>query len=448
MDIRFLVPIMVFAAGIYFSVILARALIRGRAGGAKAKRVKTKGGFATLSLALAGTLGVGNIFGVATALIIGGAGSVLWLLVSAFFSAVIKYSEVSLSLSYGKSGGIPTVLKNSFGRAGGAMAKLYALFALLLGCVMGFALQGGSLCECLYVSFGTPPLISSAVMAGILIYIVSGKNEKIKKFTATIIPLTTIVYIILALWIIFSNIERLPSVTLAILKDALSVKSGVGGAVGFITSAAVREGFCGAILSNEAGAGTSSFAHTSGEDVGALGGVVEVIFDTLILCTLTAFAVLVSVPNIESYTSGVELVLAAVYSVLGGGGIGALSFVVACFAVCTAVCWYYYSAECCRELFGGRGGAALMTAAVALTVIGAHTEGTYLVIASHYLLLFLSVLSLSVLIKNSDRVINFTLSSHKMLTKDAFSNLKRRRRRKEPKGQKELPTRSFSRSQN
>ena len=416
MDIRVLVPIFVFIVGSYFAVRFASVFIRTKA------RYNGESGFSfkklgTLTLALAGTLGVGNIFGVATAIIIGGAGSVLWLLISSFFSAVIKYAEVKLSLSYSDSGGMISTLKRSFGSSGKALSMLYAFGALMLGAVMGFALQGGSFSECLYVSFGIPQFMSALVMIGTLLWIVSGNKGKIKKFTAIIIPLTTIVYVFMSIMMILQNFERLPHVIKMIIDDAFYVDSGVGGVLGFIISSRVREGFCGGILSNEAGAGTSSFAHTSGDDIGGVGGVLEVLFDTVILCMLTALATLCALPDFTPYSSGVELVLSAVYSSFSGGGIGAVCFIAFCFALCTSACWFYYSTECARELFGKSPEKTIATVMSLCILFGSYTDGKYLVIASHYLLLLLSVLSLGALIKNSDRVIKLTLSERRIISK-------------------------------
>lgn len=438
MDIRFLVPIFVFFTGSYFLVRLGAVIV-------KTRRVSCNvGGFTlkklgTLTLALAGTLGVGNIFGVATALILGGVGSVFWLLVSAVFSAVIKYAEVSLSLSFSESGGgMIAVLKKSFGSLGHALSKLYAMAALALGAVMGFALQGGSLAECVSVSFGAPPVFCALIMIILLLWIVSKKEVGIKNFTAFIIPVTTIIYIIMSLWIIVQNVERLPYVIGAVLEDAFCLDGAASGVLGFVVSSRVREGFCGGILSNEAGAGTSSLAHSSGDDIGGVGGALEVLFDTVILCMLTAISILVCLPDISSYTSGVELVVASVYSVFGSGGIGALSLVTLAFSLCTAACWYFYSTECVRELFGKSCGWAISALMAFFILLGACTDGKYLVIASHYLLLLLSILSLSALIKNSDKVIKLTLSERRAvlstdrkITKGVFLNLKHRPKRKD-----------------
>ena len=437
MDIRAFVPFMVLLAGGYFAARIGVCLIKTQKSlNAKAIRV-TKNGFSTLTLAFAGTLGVGNIFGVATALIFGGVGSIFWLLVSAFFSGVIKYAEVSLTLSYGKRGGVIYAISKSFGMAGGALSSIYAACALMLGVVMGFALQGGSVCESVYVGFGIPRGIIAALLAAVSAFAVADGKEKIKGVTAAILPMTTIIYIIMTLYIVCLNVDRIPNVWCRIVSDAFNVKSTLGGVVGFFTLKCVKEGFCGGILSNEAGAGTSSFAHSTDGGVGAVGGVLEVLFDTVILCMLTAFSILVCVPEPSIFDSGIELVIHTVYYVFGGGGIGVLCFISAAFAVCTVVCWYYYCSECSRKLFKRDCGRLLIYIMSASIFLGAYAGTEYLVFLSHILLTVLSVISLSTLVKNSDRVLSYTLSERKPLTKGVFLNSRLHRARrasKEPRG--------------
>ena len=408
MDIRFLVPMLVFVGGIYF-LIRFKFFI-----GAFKKRKKIRyrdffGGFSSFALALSGTLGVGNIFGVATAIIIGGVGSVFWILISAIFSAVIKYAEVSVSVSYNSADGMVSVIRESFCKLGGVISKLYAALALALAFIMGISLQGGSVVATASLAFGTPSLITALVVSFAVFFVIVGEKKKIKDFTSVILPLTTIIYIIMAICIISANFSRSPEVVSLRIKDAFSPAGAVGGVLGFVTSSRIREGFCCGILSNEAGAGTSSFAHTSGGNFGALGGALEVVFDTLVLCMLSAFAMLLSVPDIYAYESGAELVLSAFYSVLGGGGIGALLFVVSAFAVCTIVCWYYYADVCIRVLFVRDKVGALTPITVTCIFLGAFLNTDTLAVISHYLLLFLSVISLITLIKNSDRVVNAAL---------------------------------------
>ena len=160
MDIRFLVPALVFIAGIYFLIRL-RFFFCIPKKKEKCPRGSTRAGISSLMLALAGTIGVGNVFGVATAIIIGGAGSVVWLLFSAIFAAVIKYAETTLSISLLSENGMISVIRKSFGTLGKALSKLYAAAALALAVVMGFALQGGSISQTALLAFGTPTAISS-----------------------------------------------------------------------------------------------------------------------------------------------------------------------------------------------------------------------------------------------------------------------------------------------
>ena len=436
MDIRIFVPALVFAAGVYF-LIRFKFFIKPHSGIKRRHSFSLRGGFASLMLALSGTLGVGNIFGVATAIIIGGAGSVLWLLFSAIFAAVIKYAEVSLTVSHTSGDGMISVIRKSFPLGGRVLSYIYAALTLALAVVMGFALQGGSVCSTAELAFGIPPVISSLLLAAIVGYIASGKGKKIKAFTSFILPLTTIIYIIMTLYIIFVNFSRVGDVLKLIATDAFSVDSTVGGLAGFLLSKKVREGFCGGILSNEAGAGTSSLAHTSGGNIGAVGGAVEVLFDTVVLCMLTAFAILLSVPELYAYTSGAELILAAVYSTLGGAGIGALLFTALSFAVCTIVCWYYYGSVCYRTIFGKEPGRGFIALAAFSVVFGAGVSTDALAVASHYLLLFLSVISLLTLIKNSGRIVSTTLPKSENIKASESSRVSRRQVRKAPYKEKQ-----------
>lgn len=443
MDIRLLVPTLVFVGGLYF-LIRFRFFFGLWKKKEKRPRGSTRAGLSSLMLALAGTIGVGNVFGVATAIIIGGAGSVVWLLFSSIFAAVIKYAEAALSLGLSSENGMISVIRKSFGALGKPLSRLYAAVALALAVVMGFALQGGSISQTAALAFGTPTAISSFVVVILVLYIVLGKGKKIKNFTLILIPLTTIIYIIMTLSIIFSNFSRIGDVLSLVLSDAFSPDSALGGVLGFITSKQIREGFCGGILSNEAGAGTSSFAHTSGENIGAFGGVLEVLFDTVILCMLTALSILLAVPDVFRYSSGAELVLAAVYSTLGGGGIGALLFVVTSFAICTVVCWYYYGAVCYRELFGVEAGRGFLWVLAFSLVFGANVGLDALAVISHYLLLFLSLISVSALIKNSDRIVKTTLPvKMKSIIKDVSVRATHRQARKASAPPPKAQPRSF-----
>ncbi len=368
----------------------------------------------SLMLALAGTLGVGNVFGVCIGIIIGGRGSVFWLLVSTVFASVLKYSEVVISLdnlkhSYDSAhGGMYYTIRNTFKKLGAPISVLYACACLMIALVMGSALQSGTAGETMTELFDTHPAFTGFFLVVIVFLSIVGGVKIIEKITVVVIPLTTIIYIVITLSVIVMHIDMLGSTLLSILNDAFRVDSALGGFIGFLVSSPVREGYSRGILSNEAGCGTSSMAHSRSGILNpasaGLMGIVEVVFDTAILCMLTALAVLVSVPNPEQYGTGMSLILTAVESTLGTTASYLILFSVICFAYSTILCWYYYGQESFCSLFGK--GARLLFLPIFLlcAFFGTIIDNRILVALTDALMLILAVLTLLTLIKNSDRI--------------------------------------------
>lgn len=404
MNLNFLVPILVFFAGGYFLVKLRFFFVLRPISTFKltARIFKNKEERRSLFLALAGTLGIGNIFGVATAIIVGGAGSVLWLLFSAVFAAAIKYAEVSVAK---REGGLISAIRKAFGVFGKPLADIYALLAIVLALVMGTALQCGSFSGYCSEAYGTPRIASALFYLVLLAFVIRDGGGLIKGFTEKLIPLTTIIYIIMSISAVFINISRIPSLVVWIVTDAFSPDAAVGGALGYLVLRRINWGYCTGILSNEAGAGTSSLAHISDGNIpkSALGGIVEVTFDTLILCTLTALAVLSSVDDLGAYSDGCELVLSAFYSALGDGGVFALMICVLLFAILTSACWYFYGIRC-AQLMSRRIKAPFTLLFVISAIIGAFIPLTYLNVISHTVLLFMSLITIFLLLKSSEAV--------------------------------------------
>ena len=361
----------------------------------------------SLFLALAGTLGVGNIVGVAVGISVGGAGSVFWLLVSSVFASVLKFSESTLSADSAmeNGGGMMIVLKNNFKKIGKLLGIIYAVLCILLSFSMGAALQTSSVVSSLDSSLGMHG-ISVVILFSVLVLAVILRRKKIKKVTGIVIPITTLVYVVLALSAVGANLSRIPSVFSDILSSAFSLDAARGGAVGFFTSTVVREGFARGLLSNEAGAGTSSLANS--ECLGmptssGLLGMCEVFFDTVILCTLTALAILTSVDNPSAFSSGIELVLLSVGNTFGAVSRVLVSACIALFAYATVICWYYYGDKCIRFLFG-RGYPLYTLLFIAAVFSGAFVREWVLVLVSDYILLFLTFLTFLAIIKSSDRI--------------------------------------------
>lgn len=406
MNILSFLPIIIVSSGLFLLVKLRFFFIvhpiktlthLGRA-------VTKKDAFSSLCLSLAGTLGVGNIVGVAFGISVGGAGSVFWLFLSSVFSLIIKFSEVALSADMKlSSGGMTEAIEKSF-KSGRTPATVYAALCLLLSLTMGASLQSRSAVESL-APHGNA-LVPSIIFSGLVALAVIGGARRIEKISAYLIPLATLIYIVLTLAVIIIYRERLPLVFKAIIKDALTPKSALGGIGAFTIISKMREGFSRGLLSNEAGAGTSAFAHARNDSTPVSAGLVgmcEVIFDTVILCMLTALAVLLAVPSPENYSSGLDIVMTALKP-LGTFSGPALSVCIFLFAFSTVICWYYYGL-CSLSYLTKRGKRAFTCVFILAAFFGSLTPIAPLIVLSDYLLFFLSLISLSALIKNSDRLV-------------------------------------------
>lgn len=371
-----------------------------------------------MSLALAGTLGVGNITGVAAGIVIGGAGSVFWLLLSALFSAPLKYAEsvAVLSLSPGeRNHGFPAFIHHRFRLFGAPLSALYAALSVALALSMGSALQSAAVVETARALGGRLlPYIAVAFFAFLLIASIQGSSEKICRITAFLIPFAMILYTILCIITIFSNISRLPSVILTVLSEAFSFRSFAGGMLGAAGMRALREGFLRGLLSNEAGAATSAYAHAKSEagDPVAEGilGMGEILFDTLLLCMLTALSILVSVADLSAYTDGMALLCAAFSSVLGAWYALPLFASVFLFALSTAVCWYEYG-RCALAFLGKRGSVLFFVFYLLAALLGACLGSMALIPLCDAVLFFLTAIALPALIKNGAATRALTLST-------------------------------------
>ncbi len=374
--------------------------------------LKEKSARRSLSLALAGTLGIGNIVGVAVGIIAGGAGSVFWLLVSTLFAMVLKYSESSLAADFkvGGHGGMAIVIKNSFSKRGTYLSRIYAFFCLILSLVMGAALQTATAAECAGEALGMPRTAFGMLFVILILISVVGGASVIERITVVVIPLATAIYLLLTLAVIATNFSRLPDVFSLILSSAFSAKSIGGGILGFFTSVGIREGFARGLLSNEAGAGTSSMAHSrSSLHPAAVGlsGMCEVFFDTALLCLVTALAVLLSVPDPSSYSSGMALVFDSVGAVFGRFSGYLLLFSIFAFAYSTVICWYYYGCEC-KNFLSRKRFSVFLPFYLFAVFLGAVLSLNAFVYATDLLLLFLTVLSVCAVMKNSDRIVTLS----------------------------------------
>lgn len=361
-----------------------------------------------LSLALAGTLGVGNIFGVATGIMLGGAGALFWLFFSSFFSAVIKYAEVLLAFDNldGERSGMPAVFRRVFSRFGRVFAPLYLILCLFLSVFMGGAMQTSAVVGVGRASMSQAwPLIPLVFALAVFLSTVNGVG-KIEKITAAVIPVTTVVYVLLSFSVISLRTPELCGVIGEILSSAFCPSALGGGVVAFLFSPAISEGFARGVLSNEAGVGTSAFAHVRAKNrtphEAGLFGMCEVFFDTTLLCTLTGLVILLGTENPTLYDSPMALVVDSFSSVLGGWVGAPLLVLVFLFAYSTVISWYYYGGECAEALFGRR--SVFFPFFFAALVFGGSIGDSFLIYITDLLIFLMSLLTLSAILKERERI--------------------------------------------
>lgn len=315
-----------------------------------------------LTLSLAGTLGVGNMAGVATAITAGNAGSVFWMLVSAIIGMSVKYTEVALGVLHrrknadGYYGGamyyIKDIFSGYFPRAASVFGGIFAVLCIFNTLMTGNIVQVKAAAE-VFPDF--PPIILGGILAAAAFAVACGKASRVSAVTLYLIPFLSAGYIVISLAIIFGNAGRLPSIFSEILTSAFSLRSVTGGVGGYAMTRAIRFGVTRGIFSNEAGLGSSPSAHSSANTKSAhhqgCFGIFEVFADTVVLCTMTALVILLADCG-ES--GGIPLTLAS-YTALAGKIPGCfIGISVILFAFATIICSMQYGKVALGYLFRGK----------------------------------------------------------------------------------------------
>ena len=276
--------------------------------------------FQALTTALASTIGTGNIAGVATAIVVGGPGSIFWMWICAIFGMGTHFAEVILGIYYrnyskdtGYSGGPMYYLDNGVGKQlgfkklGKALAVLFALFTFLASFGIGNMTQVNSIAEALHTNFNIPAAAVGIVLASVAGLIIFGGVTRIGRVAERIVPFMAIFYIVVGIIIVIMNIRNVPEVFVVIFANAFSMKAIAGGTLGYVIKRAITYGFKRGAFSNEAGLGSSVIAHSASTETEpvkqALWGIFEVFFDTIVVCTFTSLIVLSSTlraPSLDS----------------------------------------------------------------------------------------------------------------------------------------------------
>src|ERR687895_639082 len=318
--------------------------------------------FQAVATALASTVGVGNIAGVATALTLGGPGALFWLWVSGIFGMGTKFAEIVIALHYRepdahgimRGGAMYTLRKRGLGWLGGIFALLTALAAFGIGNMV----QANSVAQSLNTTFGVSPAIVGGVLVVISGAVILGGIRRIAAFAEVLVPFMAIVYIVGGLVILLTHLSALPGALRLVFEGAFSGTAAAGGFVGSTIMLAMRYGVARGLFSNEAGLGSAPMVHatamTDHPVRQGLYGIFEVFVDTILICTTTGLVVLVS-GAWQSGTTGAALSAQAFSSGLPGtwGGIIVTSGLVL-FAFSTLIGWSYYGETGAGYLFGSR----------------------------------------------------------------------------------------------
>lgn len=415
MRLSFLLPILVASAGLYLLMRLRFFFICHpiRTMGEFTSALGDRGARRSLCLALAGTLGVGNIFGVAAGIMIGGAGSLFWLFLSSIFAMIIKYAETLLTFdSKTARGGMAEVIRRVFVKCGDLLAPIYAVMTLALSLFIGSAMQSVAVLDVAEVAFSIHPVIGAVILIILLTPVLIGGARKIENITEIIIPLTTIIYIIMCFSVILINFHRIYEVIKLIISSAFSFRSAVGG----ISFVAIKEGFARGILSNEAGAGTSAMAHSTHQGrtphVAGLFAMCEVFFDSIVLCMLTGFAILLSIDNISAFYTPMSLVSAAFSASLGSFSVYILFGLVFAFAYSTLICWYFYGIEY-SSLYFPKIKTIYPFLFLSLVFISRRISSKTVLYVTDFLLLVMTVMTLSAIMIRSNKIAEISLNAQK-----------------------------------
>lgn len=302
----------------------------------------------TVAMALGTAMGTGNITGVASALMIGGAGAVFWMWVSAFTGMALVYAENKLSHIYSSENAKGPMAYISIGLRSRSLAVFFALMCVGASFGMGGMVQINSIACSLDECIPFRPAIAAIIIFIIIFSITSGGAKRIGSAAQLLLPAAAVLYSIACVYILIINYSRIPAVFQNIFTSAFGIRQTAGGISGFTVSKAVTAGIRRGIFSNEAGLGSSPILHSAAEnsdpELQGMWSMFEVMFDTVICCTLTAVVILCAAPDMNVST--------AFSSVLGKYSLHFLAGELSVFAFCTVIGWYYCGAAAFSFLSG------------------------------------------------------------------------------------------------
>lgn len=352
--------------------------------------------FQAVCTALAGTVGTGNIAGVAGAIAIGGPGAVFWMWISALLGMCTKFTEVTLAVHFRERnrhgdyvGGPMYYIKNGLGKNWRFLAVLYSAFGVLTVFGTGNATQVNTITTAIDTalinfnvisesSTGRLNLILGIVITLLVGMVLLGGIKRIGSVSEKLVPFMALFYIVLALGVVVLNIGRVPAVFHDIVYGAFNPSAVTGGVIGsFFLS--MKKGVSRGIFSNEAGLGTGSIAHacadTSKPVKQGMFGIFEVFADTIVICTLTALVILCGGEGIQyGVAAGAELTISGFVTTYGSWVTIFTAIAMCCFAFSTILGWGLYGARCVEFVFTTKVVKPFMIVYALVAILGATVD--------------------------------------------------------------------------
>ncbi|MCC0680000.1 sodium:alanine symporter family protein [Clostridioides sp. ES-S-0005-03] len=338
--------------------------------------------FAALCTALAATVGTGNIVGVATAIKAGGPGALFWMWIAAFFGMATKYSEGVLAIKYRTkdkngqvSGGPMYYIVNGMGEKWRPLAIFFAISGILVALLgIGTFTQVNSITDAINSSFGVDPRITGVVLAVFVALVVFGGLKSISNVATKIVPFMAVIYIVICGIILISYWNKIPETFVLIIKSAFTPTAATGGFLGATMSLAIRNGIARGVFSNESGLGSAPIAAAAAKtEWPAEQGLISMtgtFIDTIIICTLTGFSLVISGVWCSDL-NGAVMTQAAFNGAIPTFGPILLTVSLTLFAFTTILGWSYYGERCFEFLFGVKGMNGYRTVFVAMVLLGA-----------------------------------------------------------------------------
>ena len=320
--------------------------------------------YQAVATALASTVGTGNITGVATAIVAGGPGAVFWMWVSALFGTMTKFAEVTLAVKFRQKnekgewvGGPMYYMENGLNMKW--LGVIFACFATLASFGIGNMTQANSIAAALQQTLNIDPKVTGVVVMVIVAVVILGGIKRIAQVTEKLVPVMGVIYVALGIITIVMNAGKLPAAFAVIFQGAFNPSAVAGGVLGYTIMNAIRFGFARGVFSNEAGLGSAPIAHAASSTDNpvkqGMWGAFEVIFDTFIICTITALVVVMSGlwgPE-GAGLDGAALSIAAFQNSVGIFGAAGVTIGTVLFALSTLLGWSYYGEKSIEYLFKG-----------------------------------------------------------------------------------------------